>query len=422
MSTPKVMTYAAAHRWEAEAKRRGVSTVARSSRGFMRAYQRAGSWGRLPKSWKRKRNAFVARHMAQVRQNGEQLWKNGKPSRRALALIMWAYMPPGRSVVRSNPGTDYTSGDVLKSLFAYEMEYHDPDWQDIIADGVAEFPRWRLITLDTQNLPPRSVLKWDLYYPDDDEQHMPDLMALRSYEPIIIYDGRVQDGNHRMSAAFHKGTKIKAWVPVDQARSMMATRSNPRKARSKSTVRQERLPQRVTSEKTSIQYKQGQVAKLFRLVGDKLGPLNLDIGAGRYTQVEDWVKALKQKIDFQRHDLFNLSDAHNRKVEEYVHRQGGANTVTCSNVLNVIPDKPVQEALIRFAAQAMKDDGVFYCAVHPGRASDRKLYPDGVETRQGWQWFKLANWYVPMIKKYFDNVKVVGGGDKGYIRATGPKV
>lgn len=90
-----VMSYAAAHKWEAMAKRLGVSTVARSSRGFMRAYQRAGSWSKLPEAWKRKRNAFVARHMAQGKK--EQLWKGGTPSRRALALIMWAYMPPKRN-------------------------------------------------------------------------------------------------------------------------------------------------------------------------------------------------------------------------------------------------------------------------------------------------------------------------------------
>jgi hypothetical protein len=65
----------------------------------MRAYQRAGSFARLPERWKKKREAFIKRHMAQGR--NEQLWKGGQPSRRALALLMWAYMPPGR---RSNPG------------------------------------------------------------------------------------------------------------------------------------------------------------------------------------------------------------------------------------------------------------------------------------------------------------------------------
>lgn len=96
-----VMSYAAAHRWEAMAKAQGVSAVARSPRGFMRAYERAGTWARLDPWWKNRRNAFVARHMAQVRQNNEKLWKQDKsgnlrPSRRCLALLCWAFMPPGR--------------------------------------------------------------------------------------------------------------------------------------------------------------------------------------------------------------------------------------------------------------------------------------------------------------------------------------
>jgi hypothetical protein len=101
--TPAI-SYATAHRWEALAKAKGVSAVARSSRGFMRAYERAGTWDNVGDYWRRRREAFLARHLAQVRQQGEALWRrdrSGKlqPSRRCLALIMWAYMPPQR-----NPG------------------------------------------------------------------------------------------------------------------------------------------------------------------------------------------------------------------------------------------------------------------------------------------------------------------------------
>jgi hypothetical protein len=96
--TPSVLSYAEAHRWEPMAASQGVSAVARSGRGFMRAYEKAGSWSRLDPWWQRRRNAFVARHMAQVRLNQEKLWKPGKdgklrPSRRCLALLMWAYRP-----------------------------------------------------------------------------------------------------------------------------------------------------------------------------------------------------------------------------------------------------------------------------------------------------------------------------------------
>jgi hypothetical protein len=94
----RVMSYAAAHRWEALAKAKGVSAVARSSRGFMRMYEAAGTWDNVNAYWRNRRAGFIARHMAQA--SREQLWKRDKsgklrPSRRALALIMWAYMPPG---------------------------------------------------------------------------------------------------------------------------------------------------------------------------------------------------------------------------------------------------------------------------------------------------------------------------------------
>ncbi len=91
-----VISYAAAHRWEPLAKAKGVSAVARSPRGFMRAYEKAGTWARLDPWWKARRNAFVARHMAQGRH--EPLWKRDKsgklqPSRRCLALLMWGFKP-----------------------------------------------------------------------------------------------------------------------------------------------------------------------------------------------------------------------------------------------------------------------------------------------------------------------------------------
>lgn len=86
------MPYAAAHAHEAEARARGVSEVARAPGGFMRAYAR---WGARLRSkaasstltWERKRHNFVARHMAQYAAHPTR--------RRWLALVMWAYRPPG---------------------------------------------------------------------------------------------------------------------------------------------------------------------------------------------------------------------------------------------------------------------------------------------------------------------------------------
>lgn len=88
------MSLTAIARYVPIAKQRGVSTVARSPRGFLTAYRKAGGKkSKLSIYWRRRRAAFIARHMAHVRKRGESLKKNGKPTRRALALMMWAYQP-----------------------------------------------------------------------------------------------------------------------------------------------------------------------------------------------------------------------------------------------------------------------------------------------------------------------------------------
>ena len=84
-------------RYEADMRRLGVSKVARSNRGFLTAFKRAGGDPtKLPPEWRHKRDAFVARHMAQVKKRDEPLWKDGKPTRRHLALIAWAYSPSSK--------------------------------------------------------------------------------------------------------------------------------------------------------------------------------------------------------------------------------------------------------------------------------------------------------------------------------------
>ena len=88
--------------YEPLARKLGVSTVARSSRGFLTAYKRAsGRLDRMTEAWRRKREAFIARHKAQALANDEPLWlKDGLPTRRHLAMIMWAWSPASQAMLR----------------------------------------------------------------------------------------------------------------------------------------------------------------------------------------------------------------------------------------------------------------------------------------------------------------------------------
>jgi len=87
------------------AKQRKVSEVARSRRGFLSAYRAAGGdIERMDEAWKRKRDGFIARHRAQGLLNDEPLWlEDGTPTRRHLAVIMWAWSPASRTSLRGAP-------------------------------------------------------------------------------------------------------------------------------------------------------------------------------------------------------------------------------------------------------------------------------------------------------------------------------
>jgi hypothetical protein len=85
---------AASHIPDAEAQ--GVSEVARSPRGFMGEYKRAGSAAKMRdrpvpgypnQTWGDRRDNFIRRHLAQYRLKATP--------RRRLALLMWAFNPDG---------------------------------------------------------------------------------------------------------------------------------------------------------------------------------------------------------------------------------------------------------------------------------------------------------------------------------------
>jgi hypothetical protein len=96
------LSLAEVKRWEPLAAASGVSEVARGPSGFLTAYKRAGGrLDHLSEAWRAKREAFIARHMAQA--ENESLFADGLPTRRHLALIMWAYSPDASRLKKANP-------------------------------------------------------------------------------------------------------------------------------------------------------------------------------------------------------------------------------------------------------------------------------------------------------------------------------
>jgi hypothetical protein len=79
----------------AAAAEQDVSERARAPGQFVDQYRAAGGdRNLLDPAWAKKRDGFVARHMAQVEASNEDLFTpDGEPTRRHLALAVWAYSP-----------------------------------------------------------------------------------------------------------------------------------------------------------------------------------------------------------------------------------------------------------------------------------------------------------------------------------------
>lgn len=98
----RLLPLATVVRFEPLARAQGVSKVARGPRGFLTAFKQ----GRLDDWWCKRRAGFVKRHTAQLRRNREPLWTSaGTPTRRHLALIMWAYTPVPAKTLRGRRRT-----------------------------------------------------------------------------------------------------------------------------------------------------------------------------------------------------------------------------------------------------------------------------------------------------------------------------
>lgn len=124
--------------------------------------------------------------------------------------------------------------------------------------------------------------------------------------------------------------------------------------------------QRVSSSSTSISYPDPEKKSPVIFTNFKnglltIGPINADIGGGKYDQITDWLKS--KGITNVVWDRFNRSAEYNSASQAKL--QGGkADTATVSNVLNVIPDPASRKAVIATAFDSIKDGGVAYFSTY----------------------------------------------------------
>lgn len=122
-----------------------------------------------------------------------------------------------------------------------------------------------------------------------------------------------------------------------------------------------------------------------KLGGFKQGTMNLDFGGGKFDNVAQYLK--DYDVLNLVYDPFNRSKEHNKDVIDFVKKNGGADTVTCSNVLNVIKEPENRLSVIKNCDRLVKSGGTVYFTVYEGsgsgegKANDkRKSYQTNMKT------------------------------------------
>jgi SAM-dependent methyltransferase len=157
--------------------------------------------------------------------------------------------------------------------------------------------------------------------------------------------------------------------------------------------------QEISSANTSINAK--RLPAIFNLVNFAPNTTNLDFGGGRFDNATEYLatKGVTNLI----YDKYNRSASHNTQVLKKIKELGGADTVTCSNVLNVIKEPEARAAVIKNCYRFLKSGGTAYFTVYTGNQSGV-----GTVTKSGYQLNRVTSDYVAEIEEVFSNVKRKG--------------
>lgn len=213
----------------------------------------------------------------------------------------------------------------------------------------------------------------------------------KGYDGMLIDEGGVPDGK---GGVRDRGISYVAFSPeqIKQTTNLTPTTSDDIRFALDMSKRQDK-----TSAATSIN--SAKLPVLYGKVDFKTGTVNLDIGGGRFDNVTDYLaaKGVKNYI----YDPYNRSAEHNAAVAK-VTQEGQSDTVTISNVLNVIDSLDGRRQVLENAVDAVKPDGTVYITVYEGDGS-------GVARNTGKDQFQLNRKtadYVAEVQEFFDDVTV----------------
>jgi ribosomal protein RSM22 (predicted rRNA methylase) len=162
--------------------------------------------------------------------------------------------------------------------------------------------------------------------------------------------------------------------------------------------------QKYTSKNTSIN--KTKKPRIFNDVKNKsewrFNTINLDIGGGKYDTLTE---ALFEEYSIKSYvyDPFNRTEEHNKDVLTKI-SDTKSDTVTISNVLNVIKEKSERLNLLFNAFHNMKENGTLYITIYEGDSS-------GIEKIVRSDQFQLNRKtidYIAELNEVFANVVIKG--------------
>jgi len=141
------------------------------------------------------------------------------------------------------------------------------------------------------------------------------------------------------------------------------------------------------------------VAKKF---GWQKGSTHVDIGGGKFDNGVDFLKKLG--VNAHVYDPFNRPEEHNQRVMNSV-GNGGADTASLFNVLNVIKEPEYRQEALQTAHRALKPGGRIFIDIYEGDRSGQ-----GKKTKKdSWQNNAPTKAYLDDVKKVFPNATLQHG-------------
>lgn len=177
-------------------------------------------------------------------------------------------------------------------------------------------------------------------------------------------------------------------------------------------VQEQKFDSRKTSKK--------QVARTFSYGFSKgwfqPGDVVVDYGGGAFDYAIEY--CTDRDVICAVYDPFNRSAEYNKETMALVHKAGGADIVTCNNVLNVIEEEPVRLTVLNNINRIVKQGGSIYFLIHEGdgtgnsRVTQESKYIDENGEEQittSWQNHQKTDWYLDAIKSIWPQAKKTNG-------------